>query len=380
MSFHRTGCQLRTNSDFRNRKIPAHHREFSILEELPIDMVNDFITSDDLHLLHLGLMKKCLLMWKDGENNFSHKWKDRDIKKINEKLRRINLDMPYDIHRAVRSMDSIKFWKGTEFRSFLLYIGIVVLEEFLPRQEYKHFLKLYCAVALCSTDKFIKKKQNRIGNLIHELFTEYIEEYIDIYGIEFITSNVHNLEHIHNDLVRFGNLTKISSYVFENCLAGLKLRVRTCNGPLEQISRRIIELNLNHRDPIDFSERNNEPLLKYPFDTEGETTYNQIVFGTDCFLSNRNFGDKWFLTDSGQVIEFQYAVKREEMYLVNGCCMRNLDNFFTSPFSSKNIFVFLGDSQKENATFFNIENIMAKMVCLHHGDQLIYMPLLHSLK
>lgn len=89
MSFHRTGCEKRSDLEFRNRQIPAHHREYSILEQLPIDMVDDFVTSDDLHLLHLGLMKKCLLMWRDGENNFAYKWSRNDIIKLNETLRNI---------------------------------------------------------------------------------------------------------------------------------------------------------------------------------------------------------------------------------------------------------------------------------------------------
>lgn len=381
MSFHRTGCQNRTDSDFRNRSIPSHHREFSILEELPIDMIKDFVTSDDLHLIHLGIMKKCLLMWKEGENNFSYKWKDRDIVKLNEMLKNINTDMPTDIHRAVRNIDCIKFWKGTEFRTFLLYIGVVVLRDLLREQEYRHFLKLYCAVILSSTDKFINKNSNKIGDLINELFNDYIEEYIELYGIEYITSNVHNLEHIHDDLLRFGNLTKISSYVFENSLAGLKLRVRNCNRPLEQISRRIIELNLDYRNPINFNEQKNEPLLKYPSDKDGEKIYNQIFFGEDFFLSSRNFGDKWFLIDSGHVVEFHFALKRQQEYLLYGSCMKNLTNYFTEPFSSKNIYTFLGyNNQKAAASYINIKNVMAKMVCLRHDEELIFMPLLHTLK
>lgn len=51
-------CQKRTNLGFRNRSILNHHREYSLLEQLPIDMVDDFVTSDDLDLLHLGIMKK----------------------------------------------------------------------------------------------------------------------------------------------------------------------------------------------------------------------------------------------------------------------------------------------------------------------------------
>lgn len=50
--------EFRSDERFRNRFQPQHHNEYSILEELPIDMVCDFVTSDALHLFDLGIMKR----------------------------------------------------------------------------------------------------------------------------------------------------------------------------------------------------------------------------------------------------------------------------------------------------------------------------------
>lgn len=380
MSFPRINCPKRTDLEFRNRAIPAHHREYSMLEELPINMIDDFVTSDDLHLLHLGIMKKCLIIWKEGKHNFEYKWKDNDIANINRMLQRINSDMPTDIHRSVRTLNCLKFWKGTELRTFLLYIGVAILKNFLRKEEYTHFLKLYCAVTVCSTDKFFNRNRVQMSNFARELFDEYIEGYIDLYGMAYISSNVHNLHHIVDDVLKFGNLTKISSYPFENCLYGLKLKVRNCNRPLEQISRRISELNLDFREPIDF-EQNFEPELRYPFDNNGELAHEQILFGSNIFLSSRKFGDKWVLTNDGQVIEFHFALKRDDEYLFNGSCMENLGNFFKNPIQSKKIYVFSGKNEKSAPKFYKIENVMAKMICLHiDDDEFIFMPLLHTLK
>lgn len=63
MSFPRVGEQLRTDQNFRfpeedNEAEARHHKEYSILQELPIDMITSFSTSDPLHLLELGIMKK----------------------------------------------------------------------------------------------------------------------------------------------------------------------------------------------------------------------------------------------------------------------------------------------------------------------------------
>lgn len=55
---HEREVELRTDERFRIRYQQEHHQEHSNLENLPIDMVRAFPTSDSLHLLDLGLMKR----------------------------------------------------------------------------------------------------------------------------------------------------------------------------------------------------------------------------------------------------------------------------------------------------------------------------------
>lgn len=293
MSFPMTNCSSRTDADFRSRSSIEHHREYSIIEELPIDMVKDFITSDSLHLLHLGIMKKFVKIWRDGGSKLDYKWNDSDMSKMNTFLERCNRQKPNDIHRAIRNLHCYKFWKGTEFRTFLMYVGVVILKETLAIEEYNHFLKLFCAVRLCSHDKYLKYER-----LAKELFDEFVDNYIEIYGKDTISSNVHNISHIIEDVRNFGNLTKIDAYPFENFLNSLKLKVKKCNKPLEQISRRTRELdNLknNFVCPIYFDLNDNFiPVMKYPFinNVSNETVYKQISICKNSFLSSRKFGDK----------------------------------------------------------------------------------------
>lgn len=49
--------ELRTDERFRRRFQREHHKGYTMLEELPIDMIKGFPTSDSLHLLDLGIMK-----------------------------------------------------------------------------------------------------------------------------------------------------------------------------------------------------------------------------------------------------------------------------------------------------------------------------------
>lgn len=58
MYYSDVGCVSRTDDEFRNRVQPIHHKEYSFMERLPINMITAFPTSDPLHLFELGIMKK----------------------------------------------------------------------------------------------------------------------------------------------------------------------------------------------------------------------------------------------------------------------------------------------------------------------------------
>lgn len=55
MSYPKFECPRRTDESFRNRTDEDHHKEDTPLTDLPIDMVEDFVVADSLHLFHLGI-------------------------------------------------------------------------------------------------------------------------------------------------------------------------------------------------------------------------------------------------------------------------------------------------------------------------------------
>uniref|UniRef100_A0A6P7G433 Uncharacterized protein LOC114333966 n=1 Tax=Diabrotica virgifera virgifera TaxID=50390 RepID=A0A6P7G433_DIAVI len=78
-------CPLRTDAKFRSKHYGKHHKghESPILKIFEVDMVQDFIVADELHLLELGVMKRCLTGWKDGSMGFSKP--ERYVIKVNDK-------------------------------------------------------------------------------------------------------------------------------------------------------------------------------------------------------------------------------------------------------------------------------------------------------
>lgn len=216
---------------------------------------------------------------------------------------------------------------------------MVVLKDFLPADQYELFLKLVCAVSICSS-----KTYSPFLPLARTLFIEYINGYIDIYGIESVTSNIHYLSHIVDDVELFGDLSTLSAYNFENALHSIKLLLKQCNRPLEQLARRVGERSL-----LEFSSFSNKvhiPQLTQQImnDCMPEIRFNQIEYKANIILRN-NVKDQWILLDDNNVLCFDFAISRGNEYFICGRKLNETENFFTRPFDSKHLNIHLSDGQ-----------------------------------
>lgn len=135
-------AKRRTDADFRSQKCVKHHKEVSLLQNLDIDMIYSFPSSDPLHLLDLGVMKRCLLRWVFGEKGYTRKWSKSSTERASRLLESCQKYMPTDMHRAVRNLNYLRKWKGVEFRTVLLYVGMAIFEQVLDEDEFNHFMIL----------------------------------------------------------------------------------------------------------------------------------------------------------------------------------------------------------------------------------------------
>uniref|UniRef100_A0A1B0CQS8 Putative transposase domain-containing protein n=1 Tax=Lutzomyia longipalpis TaxID=7200 RepID=A0A1B0CQS8_LUTLO len=246
MSFPNLNAQKRTNESFRQRKNISHHRESSVIERLPVDMVKDFPISDDLHLLHQGVMKRMCSLWIAGRNNYYTKWSANDVKKVSEELVKLNLYKPKELHRQIRDLSDISRWKGTEWRTLLMYTGVVVLRNILRPDVYYNFLLLFCGVTICETSyyKFLLP-------VADSMLKEFVKTYIEIYGSDEIVMNIHSTIHIVDDVQNHGPLASMSTYIFENLLKDVK----QCIFEIEisvQMNCLFYQLDSHDRRPSDY--------------------------------------------------------------------------------------------------------------------------------
>ena len=70
----------------------------------------------------------------------------------------------------------------------------------------------------------------------------FVLDFQTIYGKQFVSSNIHNLIHVYDDVNNFGPLNTISTYLFKKAIQFLKKMLRGRSNDLEQVINRISEL------------------------------------------------------------------------------------------------------------------------------------------
>lgn len=157
-------------------------------------------------------------------------------------------------------------FKVTEYRSFLLYLGSIVLRGVLNNDKYNNFITLHVAISILLSPTSCQNIDLRAYAKL--LFRIFVHNFMAIYGDCFITHNFHGLIHLVVDVKYFASildvftLDSISAFPFENYLQTIKKMVRGMNKPLEQIGKRLAQLysiqcSLNYN----FFASNNFPKL-----------------------------------------------------------------------------------------------------------------------
>ena len=159
-----------------------HVTGISPLLDLNIDLVSMF-PLDYMHLVCLGVIRKILVSWTAGPQRLGNAFKQ----KLSQNLLSCVHSSPKEFKRKPRSVHEVDRWKATEFRSFLLYTGPVVLKEILPKDKYYHFLCLHIAIRIMLSEILI----DNYFNYAKEMLLHFVKSTKDIYGEEFLVYNIH---------------------------------------------------------------------------------------------------------------------------------------------------------------------------------------------
>lgn len=140
-----------------------------------------------MHLVLLGVMKKMLIFWRDGTTTYHTKLATKDISNISTRLLQAGVNQSKEFTRV----DVIAFWKATEFRTFLLHTGPIILKNILPPEPYSHFLLLQWAVTMPVSSEHLL-----YIDTAEKLFEIFVNDSSDKYEKYYSSFNFHNVKNL----------------------------------------------------------------------------------------------------------------------------------------------------------------------------------------
>ncbi|XP_060873213.1 LOW QUALITY PROTEIN: uncharacterized protein LOC132947049 [Metopolophium dirhodum] len=243
-----------------------YHKDISPLEYLPIDMSSSVVL-EYMHNVCLGVMKRLLAFWVKGKKSVHLD----NPEAISDELNKIKSFFPVEFNRLARTIEEFEYWKASEFRTFLIYTGPIVLKGPIKTFLYKHFMLLICAIRLLISFK----TAYTYNNFAKMFLRKFVTEYSVLYGKEYVGYNVYGLIHICDFMVLHRNLNAFSAFKYENYLQFVKKVAKM----LDILFRIIEQINTTSTCTI-----KKYPILKTEIDYDpsvnksiNETFYKEII-------------------------------------------------------------------------------------------------------
>lgn len=362
---------LRTKESFLSKNDEEFHSGDSLLLTLPdFDPIKN-VPLDYMHLICLGVMKKLLLDWVSGKPKT--KLSSLQAEKLNSRLLNLRMSIPIEFSRKPRRISELKRWKATEFRTFLLYLGPLVLKHVLNKKRYSNFMDLHVATFIFVNIASLDDKSKLI-DYGHNQMVHFIKTFGILYGTENINHNVHNLIHLAEDVKTFGPLDGFSCFKYENYLQILKRQLRKGDKALAQIVKRVMEKDkvckapqqgqLNFQSNLDCphlaNEHNKGPVLGIADKQFKELRLQNYVL--------RNFGSNSYcrLRDL-QIVKIRNFITLGENSYVIGNVMK-VENMYSSPCASSLLGIFQLICTNVELVSHPINVIKEKVVALEQDD------------
>lgn len=155
-----------------------------------------------MHAVLEGVAKTLISkFWMQGQHRNLRFYLWRNIKEIDKHL--LAIKPPHKFRRSPRCIEStIKYWKASELRTFLLFYAIPILFDFLPA-DYMHHLNLLVKSVHILLSTSIHSNDLKNAELMLSTFYQTIPY---LYPVELCTMNVHSLMHLSDSVRRCGPL------------------------------------------------------------------------------------------------------------------------------------------------------------------------------
>lgn len=346
MAYDPVPARLRTNEEFRRFADENHHIKRTPLVDLAcgVDMVMDF-PGDAMHAIDSGVIR--LVIFRLLKLNMIQ---ESEADALIEKVKPL---MPSEFPRKIRLLKYRQKFKATEFKFYGLYFGALFFIKCVQSQEVQdHFMLLFVAYRLLMGDG--KTVAEADVNQAEIYLQQFVRDFPQIYGGEYVGFNVHMLLHFPAYVRRFGPLSKFSCYQYENFYMLLSRWVRKPSNVFVQVSRRWVQTSGSVRL---------KPKTNSTFDT--------------IHISG-NKKDSYLMLNDGSIFSVRSKNDTVEGTFFMGKVYQSQSSFFTYPMNSELLNIYKVSQLSGETITISPSDIKHKMVALPFNDnELVVLPLIH---
>lgn len=296
-----------------------------------------------LHLICLGIMRK-LLHYYCGQSKGPRlpcRLSANQMETLSCNLVSISKYLPVEFHRKIRSLKNIAYFKGSEFRTLLLYIVPVTFKPFLPTRYYNHLILLhFITYCLCSD------KCNQFIEMTRTLTKIFIQQTENLFGRQSLIYNIHCLLHLPDFVEKYGCLDNFSAFPFENFLYHIKRKIKATRYIFEHIASAISIM----------------PSLL------GKGAAHSLTFTTEI-------PNNCAITGDGNIIIVSAIRKMNLDWIADGTVLKFSHDLYDYPYQSSKIAI--GIYSLSNVRVHNVK-LVNKGICIPHRNQFIVIPFANS--
>jgi len=173
----------------------------------------DYIAGTSIDYMHggcSGVGRGHITLWFDPQHS-TKPWSLRsELAEIDENLK--SIQPPTALARKARFLDDRKFWKASEFRSWVLYYSVPLLFGRMKEPYFTHWCCFVLGLYILLQPS-ISKENLRLAEI---LFRFFYQQHSNLYGQENAVMNIHNVIHYTKTVKDCGPLWTNNCFLYEN--------------------------------------------------------------------------------------------------------------------------------------------------------------------
>lgn len=207
----------------------------TVLFEIPYVKFPQHLSIEPIHCLYLGVTKYIAdHLWLKPSRFDYYIGRPLAIKRIDTILKNVRLP-EFPDSRLPKSLSNRALWKSSQWKYWCLYLSIPILQTTLLHHKYINHWGNFVKGTYNLSKEVISKTDIEVADKCFFNFTFGMQT---LYGSQYMTSNIHSLNHLAESVILLGPLWAHSASCDESSIGSSKLDVTGTKGICEQIMNR----------------------------------------------------------------------------------------------------------------------------------------------